>query len=60
MSAALPLAFLIGILGLLSLLQAHHPGEARDGDRELAVVAWAQGLVLLVLAISQVLALTRP
>ena len=60
MSATLPLLFLIGLLGLLSLLQAHHPGEGRDGDRALAVIATAQGLVVLVLAMSQVLALTRP
>lgn len=60
MSATLPLLFLIGLLGLLSLRQAHHPGERRDGDRALAVIASAQGLVVLVLAMSQVLALTRP
>ena len=60
MSATVPLAFLIVLLGLLALLQAHHPGEIRDGDRALAVVAAAQGVVVLLLAMSQVLALTRP
>jgi hypothetical protein len=60
MSAAVPLLCLIVLLGLLSLLQAHHPGEPRDADRGLAVVASAQGLVVLVLAVSQVFALIRP
>lgn len=60
MSATLPLLCLIALLGLLSLLQAHHPGEARDVDRGLAVLASAQGLVLLVLAVSQVFAFARP
>ena len=60
MSATVPLLFLIGLLGLLSLLQAHHPGEAREVDRTLAVVAATQGLVMLVLAMVQVLALARP
>ena len=60
MSVTLPLLFLIGLLGLLSLLQAHHPGEPRDVDRALAILASTQGMVLLVLAVSQALALTRP
>ncbi|NHC25440.1 hypothetical protein G6553_19965 [Nocardioides sp. IC4_145] len=60
MSAAVPLLCLIALLGLLSMLQAHHPGETRDQDRVLAVVASAQGLVVLVLALSQVLSLVRP
>ena len=60
MSVTLPLLVLIGLLGLLSLLQAHHPGETREVDRALAVLASAQGLVLLVLALSQVFVLTRP
>jgi hypothetical protein len=60
MSPAVPLLCLIGLLGLLSLLQAHHPGEARDVDRGLALVASAQGLVVLILAVSQVVALIRP
>jgi hypothetical protein len=60
MSAAPPLVCLILLLGLLTLRQAHHPGEVRDVDRALAWVATAQGLVVLVLAASQVLDLTRP
>lgn len=60
MSVAIPLLSLIGILGLLSLLQAHHPWDAKDDDRALAVVASAQGLVVLVLALTQLFALTRP
>ncbi len=60
MSATVPLSCLIGILGLLALLQAHHPGETRGADRALMVVASAQGLVVLVLALSQLFALTRP
>lgn len=59
MSATLPLLVLIGLLGLLALLQAHHPGESRDGDRALVVLASTQGLVLLVLAVSQVVAIIR-
>ncbi|WP_107767317.1 hypothetical protein [Nocardioides terrigena] len=60
MSATVPLLSLIGLLGLLALMKAHHPGETRDADRFLMVVASAQGLVVLVLALSQLLALTRP
>ena len=60
MSATVPLLFLIGLLGLLSLLQAHHPGEVREVDRALAVIASAQGLVMLLLAVTQVVALARP
>ena len=60
MNATVPLLCLIALLAVLALLQAHHPGEARDADRALAWVASAQGLVVLVLALSQVLALTRP
>jgi hypothetical protein len=59
MSPAVPLVCLIALLGVLSLLQAHHPWETRDADRAVAVVAGAQGLVVLVLALSQVLDLTR-
>jgi len=60
MSPAVPLVCLIALLAVLSMLQAHHPWEARDADRAVAVVAAAQGLVVLVLALSQVLDLTRP
>ena len=60
MSVAVPLMVLIVLLGLLSLLQAHHPWQAKDADRALAVVASAQGLIVLVLALVQVFALTRP
>ncbi|WP_210443336.1 hypothetical protein [Nocardioides sp. SYSU D00065] len=60
MSPAVPLVCLIALLGVLAMLQAHHPWEAREADRALAVVAAAQGLVVLVLALSQVLDLTRP
>lgn len=60
MSPAVPLLCLIGLLGLLALLQAHHPGESREVDRALVVVASAQGLVVLVLAASQLVALARP
>jgi hypothetical protein len=60
MSATVPLLFLIGLLGLLSLLQAHHPGETREVDRALVVIASAQGLVMLLLAMTQVFALARP
>ncbi|WP_210439617.1 hypothetical protein [Nocardioides xinjiangensis] len=60
MSVTLPLVCLIALLGLLALMRAHHPGEVRDADRALAAVASAQGLVVLVLALTQVVALTRP
>ncbi len=60
MTATVPLVSLIVLLALLCLLQAHHPGGWRDVDRAVAVVAAAEGLVVLVLAVTQVLALTRP
>lgn len=60
MSAAPPFVCLIALLGLLALLQAHHPGQAGNLDRALVVVATAEGLVVLVLAVTQVIALTRP
>ena len=59
MNATLPVLVLLGLLGLLSLRQAHHPGEVRDADRMLAVVAATQGVVVLVLATIQALALAR-
>jgi len=54
------LVVLVALLGVLVLRQAHHPGEVGDLDRRVAVVAWAGGLVVLVLAVGQVVALTRP
>ena len=60
MGAAPPFLCLMALLGLLAVLQAHHPGEVRTLDRALTVVASALGLVVLVLAVSQVVALTRP
>lgn len=59
MSVTVPLLSLLCLLALLSLLQAHHPGEAREVDRLVVVIASAQGLVVLLLAVSQVLLLTR-
>ena len=55
-----PLLCLIVLLGVLALLQAHHPGKAGRIDQALVVVAAAEGLVVLVLAVSQVVALTQP
>ena len=59
MSAVPAFLCLIAVLGLLSLRQAHHPGEVRGLDRRLTVVAGVAGLVVLALAVSQVIALTR-
>ena len=60
MAITVPLVSLLTLLALLCLLQAHHPGERREVDRTLAVIASAEGLVVLLLAASQVLSLTRP
>lgn len=60
MSITLPLLTLIGMLVVLALLQAHHPGEAREPDRVLLLVVSAQSVAVLVLAGTQVLALARP
>jgi hypothetical protein len=60
MSAALPLLSLIGLLAVLALRQALHPDGPREADRVLVAVVWAEALVVLVLAMSQVLALVRP
>jgi len=54
------LVCLVVLLGVLVLREAHHPGEVRGLDRRLTVAASAVGVVVLVLAVVQVIALTRP